>query len=121
MGMVDAARIGGKIAAAMRDDDLEPRIGVEHAAEDQMMHRHRGIERIADHVDEVVVAEAAPFGEAARMHEDEDAELLRLGEEGTEALVRQFFAGDIGADLDAAQPQRLDRVLELGDGERGCL
>ena len=64
-----------------------------------------------------MIGEAAALGEAVGMHEDEDAELLRLGEERTEARVREFRAGDVGADLDAAEIELLHHALELGDGK----
>ncbi len=69
------------------------------------MHRHRRVERIADDIGEVMVAEAAGFREAGRMHEQHEAKLLGAREDRPEARLRQIGAGDIGGDLDAAQPE----------------
>jgi len=59
----------------MGHDHLEPRIGLEHAAEDQMADRDGRGQGISDHVDEIVVREPAAVAVAARMHEDHHAEL----------------------------------------------
>ena len=58
-GVVDAPRIGRQIAAAMGDDELQIGMVLQHPAKDQMMHRDRRIERVADHIGEVMVLEAA--------------------------------------------------------------
>src|SRR6185437_10169161 len=71
MRVIHARGIGGQEAAAMGHADLEPRIGIEHAAEDEMADRDRRVQGIADDVDEVMVAEAASLAEAVGMHEDE--------------------------------------------------
>jgi hypothetical protein len=55
------------------------------------------------------------------VHEDQDVELLRLGEERPEARIGEFQAADIGADLDAAQAQLFHQPLELGDRQLGRL
>ena len=47
----------------LRKHQLQLRTFLQHAAEDQMMHRHRGVERIADHVGEVMIAETPRLGE----------------------------------------------------------
>src|ERR1700730_6711698 len=87
VAVVAAPGISRQEAAAMGDADLEARIGVEHAAENEMAHRHGAVERVADDVDEIMVGEAAPFGEAVGMQEDEHPELLGLGEEWPEARI----------------------------------
>jgi hypothetical protein len=47
---VRAGGVGGQIAAAVRRADLDPRIAVERAVENQMRERNRGLERVADYV-----------------------------------------------------------------------
>ena len=99
----------------MREHQLQVRAFLQHAAEDQVMHGHRGIQRIADHVGEVVIAEAARLGEPGRVHEDRQTELFGLGEDPAEAVGRQVLAGDVGGDLDAAQSERSVQPFEFGD------
>ena len=48
----------------------------EHSVEDQVVKRHRGIERVADHVVEVVMREAIGLRVSQGVHEDHDAKLL---------------------------------------------
>ena len=105
----------------MRQHQLELRALLQHAAEDQVMHRHRGIQRIADHVGKVMIAEAPRLGEAGRMHEDRQAEFLGLGEDRAEAVLGQVGAGDVGGDLDAAQAERFVQPLQFGNGKLGRL
>ena len=70
----------------MRGADLEAREAVERALEDQVRQRDRGFERVADRVgQEAVAAEPAArlqFARAERVHEDQDAELLALAQNG---------------------------------------
>ena len=54
-GVIDAAGIGAEIAAAMHGEDLQLRMPLQHAVEDQVMQRHGGVEWIADDVVEVVI------------------------------------------------------------------
>src|SRR5262249_57768544 len=53
---VRAGGVGGQIAAAVRRADLDPRIPVERAVENQMRERNRGLERVANYVREIAVA-----------------------------------------------------------------
>src|SRR3984893_18703458 len=79
---IRARGVGRQEAAAMRGTDLQARKAVERALEDQVRERNRGFERVADRVgQEATAAEAAArlqFPCAERMHENQDAELLRL-------------------------------------------
>ena len=120
-GVVDAARIGRQKPAAMRDDELQVGIIGEHAAKDQMMQSHRRIERVADHVVEVMVGEAPRFGKPVGMHEDDEAQLLAAREDLAKALGRQIVAGDMGHDLDAAEAQRFVQSVEFGERQLGGL
>ena len=114
--MVDAAGIGRQTAAAMGDNELEVGVGVQYPAEDQVMDGDSRVERIADHVDQVVVGEAPRLRKAGRMHEDQHAELFDPREDLAEALCREILAGNVGRDLDAAEPQGFMDPVELGDG-----
>ena len=56
--VIDAARIAAEIAAAVHGEDLQVRVALQHAVEDQVVQRDRGIERVADHVGEIEPREA---------------------------------------------------------------
>ena len=85
----------------------------------------RGFERVADRVGQKAAAgEPAArlqFPGAERVHKNEDAELFGLCPDRVELRVGQFLPGDAAADREAAQPQSLDRMFELLDGELGML
>ncbi len=121
MGVVHAAGIGRQEAAAMRDADLQLRMRVEHAPEDEVADGHGRIERIADHVAEIVLREPAAIGEAVGVQEDQDTEFFGLGEDRPEPLLGKIGAGDVGAELDAAQAERLHRALQLRHRKFGGL
>src|SRR5271169_4903872 len=103
--MVDAAGIGWQIAAAMGDDELKVGMGMQNAAKDQMMDGDGRIERIADHIDQIMVHEPARLRKAGRVHEDQHAELFDPREDLAEALGGQVLASEVGSDLDAAEAQ----------------
>src|SRR6266436_2286593 len=71
-GVIDATRISGEETAAMGDDELEIGVIAQHPAEDQMMQRHGRVERVADHIGEVVVGEASGLSEPVGMHENHE-------------------------------------------------
>src|SRR5262249_47021213 len=52
-GMVDAPRGAGKIASPKDREDFQVRMGVEHAVEDEVAERNRGLQRVSDYVVEV--------------------------------------------------------------------
>jgi hypothetical protein len=121
--MVHARPIVGEVAAGVRQHHLQPGIALHHAVEDEVARGHGGLERIADHVVEIVVGQALAVGEADRVHEDHHVELLRLGEKAlkVQLLIRQIHAVHAGIDLDAAQAEVFHGMLELAYGERGIL
>src|SRR5689334_6467011 len=108
----------------MRGADLQSRKAVERALEYQVRQCDRRFERVADRVGQQAAAlEPAArlqFPGPERVHEDEDPELFRLGPNRMEFRVGQLLPGNAAADRQAAQPQFLDRVVELLDGESGC-
>src|SRR4051812_32142542 len=112
-GMIDAARIGAEIAAAMHRENLQVRMALEHAVEDQVVQRDRGLERIADRVAEREAREPFAFGEAGWMEHDERVELLGLLPERLERGVGQLASGDVGEDLRALEAEPADAALEL--------
>ena len=80
-----------------------------------MMQSDRRVERVADHIVEIVVGEAAASVNPSGMHKDEQAQLFAAREDLAEALGRQILAGDMGHDLDAAEAQRFVQPVEFGD------
>ena len=114
--MVDAARIGAEIAAAMHGENFQFRMPFEHAVEDQVVQSERRFERIADDVVEIKARQALALGEAVRMDDDQRAELLGLLPERREGRIGQFLAGDVGENLDALELERLHAALELLGG-----
>ena len=85
------------------------------------MKRERGIERISQHVIEIIMGQSLSVGKSVRMHHDEGPELFCLGEERPEFRIGKFLAVDIGQDLDALQFQRSHDVVELADRDLGFL
>jgi hypothetical protein len=105
----------GEVTAAMRQHDLQLRVALDHTVEDEMARGHGGFERIADHVVEVMVEQALALREADRMHEEDDAEVFRFGEEGLEVqpAIGKIHAVHARVDLDSAQIELLHAMLEL--------
>ena len=101
--MIDAARIGGEIAAAVHRENLQIRVALQHAVEDQVVQRDRGLERIADDVVEIEAGEPLGLGEAVGMDHHQRAELLGLLPERREGRIGQFLAVDVGEDLHALE------------------
>jgi hypothetical protein len=118
--MVHPGWIVGDVAATVGGHDLQLREPLQHAVEDQMPHRHRGVERVADHVGEVVVAQAVALGEAVGVHEHHHVEVLG-GLPELIASPRDLGPDDVGADLAAPEAESLHTVLEFGRGRVGRL
>ena len=91
---------------------------LQHAAEDQVMHRERRVERIADRVGEVEVGEAARLREAHRVQHDDGVELGRLRPDRLELRARELGAIHVGQELHPLEAEVLDHVLELGERRR---
>jgi phosphate uptake regulator len=100
----------------MNRQELEIRKAFEHAIENQMMQRHRGIERIADHIVEIVARQALRFGIAGRMNDDQHAERFGTPPEWVEGRIGKFSAPDICQKLDAAKAQLSGAAFQLFDG-----
>ena len=117
VGVVHARRVVAHVAAAVRGDDLQPRVALQHAAEDDVRERDRGVERIADDVGEEVLRETPRLGESARVQEDDGPERLGPGPEPVKALVAEIDAANVGADLQPAETQSLHAVFQFGQCE----
>src|SRR5262249_3324748 len=109
----------------MRGADLETREAVERPFEDQMRQGDRGFERVADGVRQETIpgqpAARFQFAGAERVHEDEHPQLFALGPERVEFRLGEILADDAASHADAAEAERLDRVLDLCSGEVGIL
>ena len=94
----------GQRAAAVREQDAEPRVLVEHARAEHVRRGERRLDRVADGVPEVVLVHRRQREAArARVDEDERARLLGGGPEVAEARVAEVRAVRRGRDLDAAE------------------
>ena len=91
-------------------------MALEHAAEHQAGRRDGSVERIADQVVEVVRAQPVHAGDVDRMNQDEGAELGGRGPDRLELRIVEILAGDIRADLHAAQAERRHRMAKLVGG-----
>jgi hypothetical protein len=89
----------------MGNDELQVRVVVQYPAKNQVMDGDGRVERVADHIDQVVVGKAPRLRKASRMHEDQHAEFFDPREDLAEALGGKVLAGDVGGDLDAAELQ----------------
>ena len=65
----------------MRQHDLQLRVALHDAVEDQVARRHRGLERVADDVVEVVVHQPLALREADGVHEDDNVQLFGFRKE----------------------------------------
>ncbi len=74
--MIDAARIGTEEAAAMHGQNAELRMPFEDAVEEQVVESHRGVERIADHVVEVITRETLRLSETGWVDQHQCVEFL---------------------------------------------
>ena len=68
-----------------------------------------------------MILHAADQAGAERVQEDHHIEFLDAGKEFFEAGAGEIDAPDIGAELDAAEAELLDRAVEFGNGHAGIL
>jgi len=111
--MVNAAGIGAEETAAVHSQHAKLGMAFKDAVEDQVVQRHRGVERIADHVVEVKARETLRLGKAGRMDQHKRVELLGFFPEWRESRIGQLLAVDVGQDLDALEAELLHAALEL--------
>ena len=122
VAMVHARPVMGKVAAGVRQDDLELRVPLHYAIEDQVARRDRRLQRIADHVVEVMIEQTLALREADRMHEDDDVERLRVGEEllQVQPRVREVRAVHAGVDFHPRRPSCLTQRSSSATARSTC-
>ena len=76
---------------------------------------------MSDRVGEIMILHAPDQAGAERVQEDHHVELLDARKEFFEAGAGEIDTPDIGAEFDAAEPELLDRAVELGNGHAGIL
>src|SRR5207245_4314282 len=117
----------GPPRARLEEDAAEPRVALEHAADDQVHARAHVLDRVADQVElhQLVVTTAAELGEVhagALVRRERHAEPLDLGVEGVE--VRMVDGGAVHRvrpHEDRAHDELLDGVHRLGDRDPGVV
>src|SRR5580700_5910274 len=85
-------------AAAVRHDEIQLGMALEHAAENQAGAGDGGVERIADQVAEIIRAQPVGAGDIAGMDHHEGVEFGGRGPERLEARIVEILAVDVGAD-----------------------
>ena len=115
--VVGATEERGQVAAAVRGDDPQVRMPVEHAREDEVRQRDRVLDRLADRVREVVAVEPLVEAAAERVQEHDRVELLGARPERLEPLVRELDVARERRELDAREPVLDHGVLERVDDE----
>ena len=110
-----SVRVGG--------DEFDFGVACHHAIQNQVTHGHGGLQRIANHVVEVVVGQALALGVAQGVHEDHGAQLIGFGEELFQAQtgVGQVHAIDVGANFHTTHAEFFDAVLQLFDRQLSVL
>src|ERR687892_2886971 len=95
---VDEARLlVRQEAAAVRQEDLEVGMALEHPCEDQAGGGDRGIERVADEVAEIIILQPVGRGRCGRVDEDQVAELRRGGPDRFRARIVESAAPHVRA------------------------
>ena len=109
----------------MRRADLQPGEAIERALEDQMREEHGRLQRIPDGVAQSALSLQSRVLRRARrrlrVHEQQHAELLRLGPERIELAIGQLLTFDAAADRRAAQSQLPDGLVQLLGRKIGML
>ena len=120
--VVDAPEHEGKRPAAVREAPAQARPPLDDAPVDHAGHAERRLEGEAEGLHQVVLAEALA-AEHGRRGVDEDGGVEGGGRlpDGVEALVVEVAPVDVAADLDAGEPERAHRPLELLHREVGRL
>src|SRR6266853_1544578 len=116
VAVVEAAYQNGKRAATMGQGDLELRMAVEHAAEDQVASGDRGLERIAEQVREVIGLGAIAAQSRQWMQENRQVERLNAREDRLKQRIVEVSPFDVGAQVDAAHAGQFARAIEFVNG-----
>src|SRR5579862_8809081 len=91
-----AAALVGNEAAAVRHDEIELRVPLQHAAENQAGAGDGGVEWIADQVAEIIGAQPVGAGDIAGMDHHEGVELFGRRPQRLKARIVEILAADIG-------------------------
>ena len=113
VSVIHACRVVAEETAAMRGDDFEFGVTFQHAAEHDVRQRHRGIQRIADHIGQKVFGQALRRGKADRVQEYHRAQLLGLAPHFFVLWVGDFRARNVGADFNAFEVELLHAVFKF--------
>src|SRR5262249_56768715 len=100
-------------APAVRRAELELRMTIERAAEDQMRQRERRLDRLADDVRQIVGLHTLTERAAERVHEHDRTERLGALPEAIMAAGGPLLAAERRRDLATAKPQTSHGVGEL--------
>src|SRR5882762_1848480 len=117
--VVETANQNGERAATMRQVDLELRVPVKHAAEDQVAGGDRGIKRIAEQVREVVGLGAMAAKSRQRMQKDRQAERLDAREDRLKQGIVEVAPFDVSAQVNTAHAWQFARTIEFVNGVIG--
>src|SRR5580698_4685605 len=82
-------------AAAMRHDEIQLRMSLQHAAEDQAGAGDGGVERIADQVAEIIGAQPVGAGDIAGMDHHEGVELFGRRPQRLKTRIVEILAADV--------------------------
>src|SRR6266436_9005891 len=93
--VIEAANQNGESAATMGQVDLELRMAVEHAAEDQVGSGDRGLERIAEQVREVIGLGAIAAQSRQWMQENRQVERLNAREDRLKQRIVEVLSFDV--------------------------
>ena len=118
--LTNAFRSVGRETTEMVRDDLDVRVSVEHAGEDDARHRGHGVVEPSDDAPGVKLARVLsgvvrPIGAANWMQEYRNIERCGAVEQRGDGRVVERPSLDIGIDLDADETQLPNRAIQLTD------
>src|SRR6267378_1615132 len=117
--MIETANQNGERAATMRQDDLELRVPVKHAAEDQVASGDCGVKWIAKQVREVIGLGAVTAQCRQWMQKNRQVERLDAREDRLKQGIVEVAPFDVGAQVDTAHTWQFARPIELVNGVIG--
>ena len=101
-------------APGMRDDQPQARAAFQGPAEHQVRHGARGVEDELDQRGNIAERGLLDAGRQRRMEEDHGLAPVKLVEHRIKPAVAEVNAVVVGQQHDAVQPQRPERVVDLG-------
>ena len=121
VAVIEPPNLVGKVAAPVREDDLQVRTPLEDPADDQPRGRERRLRREAHEVPQVIVPQPAHLPPVLRVEEERRAEAGRRRKHRHQAGFVQVPAVDVRADLEPAQSEFRHPALELARGPLAIL